>query len=43
MNFKDEVLKRQKEIVKTLQDLVRINSELTTFDPLRKKCALWLW
>lgn len=36
MNFKDEVLKRQKEIVKTLQDLVRINSELTTFDPLRK-------
>ena len=34
-NFKDEVLKRKEEIVSKLQELVRIPSELTTFDPNR--------
>lgn len=36
-NFKQEVLNRKDEIIKTLQDLIKINSELTTFDPTNKE------
>ena len=35
INFKAEVLKRKEQLIKDLQDLIRINSELTTFDPNR--------
>ena len=35
INFKEEVLKRKEEIVSKLQELVRIPSELTSFDPKR--------
>ena len=34
--FKQEVLKRKDQLIEDLQNLVRINSELTTFDPKRK-------
>ena len=34
-NFKEEVLKRKEEIVLKLQELIKIPSELTTFDPQR--------
>ncbi len=34
-NFKEEVLKRKDEIVSKLQELIKIPSELTTFDPER--------
>lgn len=34
-NFKEEVLKRKDEIISTLQELIKIPSELTTFDPNR--------
>ncbi|TNF07363.1 MAG: dipeptidase PepV [Bacillota bacterium] len=36
INFKNEVLKRKDLIIEDLQKLIRINSELTTFDPNRK-------
>lgn len=36
INFKAEVLKRKEHLIKDLQDLIRINSELTTFDPKRQ-------
>lgn len=36
INFKQEVLSRKEQIIKDLQDLIKINSELTTFDPNRK-------
>jgi len=32
INFKAEVLKRKELLIKDLQDLIRINSELTTLD-----------
>lgn len=35
IDFKNEVLKRKEEIIKDLQGLIRINSELTSFDPNR--------
>lgn len=35
INFKDEVLKRKDDLIKDLQTLIQINSELTTFDPNR--------
>lgn len=35
INFKDEVLKRKDDLIKDLQALIQINSELTTFDPNR--------
>jgi len=35
IDFKQEVLKRKELLIKDLQDLVRINSELTTFDSKR--------
>lgn len=36
IDFKKEVLKRKDDLIKDLQALIRINSELTTFDPNRK-------
>jgi len=36
INFKEEVLKRKDNLIKDLQNLIKINSELTTFDPNRK-------
>lgn len=36
INFKEEVLKRKDDLIKDLTDLIKINSELTTFDPNRK-------
>ena len=36
INFKEEVLKRKDEIILDLQNLIKINSEMTTFDPKRK-------
>lgn len=36
-DFKKEVLLRKDEIIKDLQGLIQINSELTTFDPNRKQ------
>ncbi|TVP86010.1 MAG: dipeptidase PepV [Acholeplasmataceae bacterium] len=36
ISFKQEVLKRKDQLIDDLQNLVRINSELTTFDPKRK-------
>ncbi len=36
INFKDEVLKRKDDIINDLTRLIKINSELTTFDPNRK-------
>ncbi len=36
INFKQEVLKRKDQLIKDLQDLIKINSELTTFDPKRQ-------
>jgi succinyl-diaminopimelate desuccinylase len=36
INFKDEVLKRKEQLISDLQNLIQINSELTTFDPNRK-------
>ena len=35
INFKEEVLKRKEEIIKDLTGLIKINSELTTYDPKR--------
>lgn len=35
IDFKNEVLKRKEEIIKDLSNLIKINSELTTFDPNR--------
>ncbi|CCV64455.1 Acetylornithine deacetylase [Alteracholeplasma palmae J233] len=35
IDFEKEVLKRKDEIIKDLQELIKINSELTTFDPSR--------
>lgn len=35
INFKEEVLKRKEQLIKDLQGLIQINSELTTFDPNR--------
>src|SRR5690625_3490837 len=35
INFKDEVLKRKDDIIKDLTNLIKINSELTTYDPKR--------
>jgi len=35
INFKEEVLKRKDDLIKDLQNLIKINSELTTFDPKR--------
>jgi len=35
IDFKKEVLKRKEDIIKDLQGLIRINSELTTFDENR--------
>ncbi|MDY0278144.1 MAG: dipeptidase PepV [Acholeplasma sp.] len=35
INFKEEVLKRKDEIINDLKGLIKINSELTTFDPNR--------
>lgn len=35
INFKEEVLKRKDDLIKDLQTLIQINSELTTFDPNR--------
>lgn len=36
INFKAEVLKRKAEIINDLTGLIKINSELTTYDPNRK-------
>lgn len=36
IDFKKEVLKRQDDLIKDLSDLIKINSELTTYDPMRK-------
>jgi succinyl-diaminopimelate desuccinylase len=36
IDFKKEVQKRKAKIIEDLQNLLRINSELTTFDPKRK-------
>ncbi|MCD4826199.1 MAG: dipeptidase PepV [Acholeplasmataceae bacterium] len=36
INFKVEVLKRKEEILKDLTGLIKINSEMTTYDPNRK-------
>ena len=36
IDYKNEVLKRKDEIIKDLQDLIKIPSELTTFDPNRE-------
>ncbi len=36
IDFKQEVLKRKDEIIKDLTGLMKINSELTTYDPNRK-------
>jgi succinyl-diaminopimelate desuccinylase len=36
INFKEEVLRRKDEIILDLQNLIKINSEMTTFDPKRK-------
>lgn len=36
INFKEEVMKREQEIINDLQKLIQINSELTTFDPNRE-------
>lgn len=36
INFREEVLKRKDELIADLQGVIRINSELTTFDPSRK-------
>ncbi len=35
IDFKNEVLKRKDEIIKDVQNIIRIKSELTTFDPNR--------
>lgn len=35
INFKEEVLKRKDDLIKDLQALLKIKSELTTFDPNR--------
>jgi len=35
INFKEEVFKRKEQFISDLQSLVKINSELTTFDPTR--------
>ncbi len=35
INFREEVLKRKDDLIKDLQALLRIKSELTTFDPNR--------
>ena len=35
IDFKAEVLKRKEQIILDLQNLIKINSELTTFDPTR--------
>ena len=35
INFKEEVMKRKDEIIKDLEGLIKINSELTTYDPKR--------
>ena len=36
INFKEEVLKRKGQLLKDLSDIIKINSELTTYDPNRK-------
>ncbi|GAK73615.1 hypothetical protein ['Chrysanthemum coronarium' phytoplasma] len=36
VDFKKEVLKRKNPLIETFQKLLRINTELTTFDPHRK-------
>lgn len=36
IDFKQEVIKRKNEIIKDLTGLIKINSELTTYDPNRK-------
>lgn len=36
INFKEEVLKRKPQLIDDLQRLIRINSEMTTFDPNRR-------
>src|SRR5690554_7534233 len=36
IDFKQEVLKRKDEIIQDLTGLMKINSELTTYDPNRK-------
>ncbi|MBE0700250.1 MAG: dipeptidase PepV, partial [Acholeplasmataceae bacterium] len=36
INFKEEVLKRKDDLIRDLQQLIQINSEMTTFDPNRK-------
>ena len=36
IDFKSEVIKRKERILEDLKGLIRINSELTTFDPERK-------
>lgn len=36
IDFKKEVLKRKDQLILDLQHLIRINSEMTTFDPNRK-------
>lgn len=35
IDFKKEVLKRKDELIKDLSNLININSELTTYDPMR--------
>ena len=40
INFKEEVLKRKDDLIKDLQNLIKINSELTTFDQ-KSRCSFW--
>ena len=35
IDFKNEVLKRKKEFLHDLETIIKINSELTTYDPKR--------
>ncbi len=37
INFKEEVFKRKDQLIADLTQIIQINSELTTFDPNRKK------
>lgn len=36
INFKEEVMKRKEDLIQDLTRIIKINSELTTFDPNRK-------
>jgi len=40
INFKEEVFKRKDDLIADLTKIIKINSELTTFDPNRKNAPL---